>query len=206
MPIQPEDFYDDIDKSWDDTRERLRDAVTNAKSKYRTGNLSYLDGDVPHIRTVVLRGASDDLSHIHFHTDYRSSKVKALSKHPQCNFHFYVPDDKLQIVATGTAIVHYQDGITQAAWDKTRRLSKRCYLADPAPGTQSDIPTAGFPEHFQNNTHKDDDAEAGYRNFCVVKIHVKNWDRVYLRSTGNRRIKYDFKDNQNTPEGRWLVP
>ena len=201
-----EDFYNHIDESWAHTQSLLVRAIKDRTSPLRTGNIAYIEGHKPQIRTVVLRHVSDDLTQLGFHTDYRSPKVRALLENPNIQMHFYAPSEKTQLIAEGSVQLHYKDDMAQAAWDKTQILSRRCYLSEESPSTISAVPTSGFPDEFKKNNQTEQDTLGGYDNFCVVHLNITHWDRLYLSHTGNRRIAFSWDQKQEKFNAEWLVP
>lgn len=200
------EFYNDAEKSWDHTYKMLSGAVKDRTSPFRTGNIAYVSEDRPQIRTVVLRHVAQDLREVGFHTDYRAPKVQAFLQNPNMTMHFYAPSEKLQFIADGTASIHYKDEIAQKAWEKTQLLSRRCYLSEAAPSDLSEYPTSGFPELLTANSHTLEESEAGYENFCVIRLHIISWERLYLHRKGNRRIGFHWDQKKELFTPQWLNP
>ena len=53
--------------------------------------------DVPHLRTVVLRGCDVEQQRLRFHTDKRSAKVLEISAKPKAAIHCYDASLKIQL-------------------------------------------------------------------------------------------------------------
>ena len=195
--------YNDFDIAFNGTIARIKDGVLSRKSHFHTMQCGYNDLlGFPTIRTVVLRYAEHDISELRFHTDIRSKKVAALKNNNKISVHFYDVLDKTQICGTGTATVHHHDDISNQAWDKTNILSRRCYLSELPPSTVMDYPASGLPEQFLENTHTIEDTHIGQDNFCVIALHIQQWDILYLKSSGNIRIHFDIENNTR----QWIIP
>jgi len=199
------EFYNSISFSYEYIKTQLLDAMGNRKNGLRTMQLCYIKGETPFCRTVVLRHCAPDLSSLHCHSDYRSPKVKAMMSKPNVSIHFYDPALKIQLSMNGMSEIQYKNAITEASWEKTQTLSRRCYLSRNAPSDLLKEPNAGFAEKFENNTQTKEETEIGYDNFCVIKTYIHQIDYLYLHKLGNRRILFQ-KDAHNEFAGQWLAP
>ena len=126
-----EDFREIEKKIWD----LLINAVTDRSSEFRTpvficGNDKDLDG-----RVVVLRKANQKDNFIQYHSDIRSSKIEKIKKNPNCSILFYGKEEKIQLRVKAECKVHFDDEITKESWEKTRHISRKCYLVTNSPGT-----------------------------------------------------------------------
>ena len=176
-----EDFSEIEKKIWD----LLINAVTDRSSEFRTpvficGNDKDLDG-----RVVVLRKADQKNSFVQYHSDIRSSKI-----------------EKIQLRLKTVCKVHFNDDVTKESWDKTGHISRKCYLVTNGPGTESDRPTSGLDNKFDNFDYTKEESEEGYKNFCVIRCKVKSIEWLYLAAKGHRRAFFDLENNKKN----WLVP
>jgi 3-hydroxyisobutyrate dehydrogenase len=46
--------------------------------------------------------------------------------------------------------VNHENEVTKESWSKTQHISRKCYLVDNGPGTESDIPTSGLKPELDN--------------------------------------------------------
>ena len=193
-----EDFKEIEKKIWD----LLINAVTDRSSEFRTpvficGNDKDLDG-----RVVVLRKADQKNNFVQYHSDIRSSKIEKIQKNPNCSILFYGKQEKIQLRFKTVCKVHFNDDVTKKSWDKTGHISRKCYLVTNGPGTESDRPTSGLDNKFDNFDYTKEESEEGYKNFCVIRCKVKSIEWLYLAAKGHRRAIFDLENNKKN----WLVP
>ena len=194
-----EDFSEIKKKIWS----LLTDAVKNRSSEFRTpvficGNDKDLDG-----RVVVLRKADQKNSFVQYHSDIRSSKIEKIQKNPNCSILFYGKQEKIQLRFKTVCKVHFNDDVTKESWDKTGHISRKCYLVTNGPGTESDKPTSGLDNKFDNFDFTKEESEAGYKNFCVIKCKITSIEWLYLAAKGHRRALIDLNGSKKFT---WLVP
>ena len=194
-----EDFNQIEKKIWD----LLTNAVTDRNSEFRTpvficGNDKDLDG-----RVVVLRKADQKNNFIQYHSDIRSSKIEKIKNNPNCSILFYGKQEKIQLRLKTESKIHFNDAVTKESWEKTGHISRKCYLVTNGPGTESETPTSGLDNKFDNFDFTKEESEAGYKNFCVIKCKVKSIEWLYLAAKGHRRAFIDFKGSNKFT---WLVP
>ena len=193
-----EDFSEIEKKIWS----LLVDAVKNRSSEFRTpvficGNDKDLDG-----RVVVLRKADQQNNFIQYHSDIRSSKIEKIKKNPNCSILFYGKEEKIQLRIKAECAVNHDNEITKESWDKTGHISRKCYLVTKRPGTESDKPTSGLDNKFDNFDFTKEESEAGYKNFCVIRCNIKSIEWLYLAAKGHRRALFDLENSKKN----WLVP
>ena len=180
----------------------LTNAVKDRSSEFRTpvficGNDKDLDG-----RVVVLRKADQQNNFIQYHSDIRSSKIEKIKKNPNCSILFYGKEEKIQLRIKAECVVNHDDEITRKSWEKTGHISRKCYLVTNGPGTESDKPTSGLDNKFDNFDFTKEESEAGYKNFCVIRCNIKSIEWLYLAAKGHRRALFDLEKNKKS----WLVP
>ena len=193
-----EDFSEIEKKIWS----LLVDAVKNRSSEFRTpvficGNDKDLDG-----RVVVLRKADQQNNFIQYHSDIRSSKIEKIKKNPNCSILFYSKEEKIQLRVKAECAVNHDNEITRESWEKTGHISRKCYLVTNGPGTESDKPTSGLDNKFDNFDFTKEESEVGYKNFCVIRCNIKSIEWLYLAAKGHRRAFFDLENNKKN----WLVP
>ena len=198
QPAYYEDFSEIKKKIW----LMLDDAVTNRSSQFRIptficGNQSDFDG-----RIVVLRKSDQSNNLLQFHSDIRSDKIEKLKKNPNAAMLFYDKEEKIQVRLKVECIVNHNNNVTKESWSKTQHISRKCYLVDNGPGTESDIPTSGLKPELDNFEFTMEQSEEGYKNFTVIQCKVKSIEWLYLAAKGHRRARFDIETNKDT----WLVP
>ena len=180
----------------------LKEAVKDRNSEFRTpaficGDNKDLDG-----RIVVLRKVDPKNNFIQFHSDIRSTKIKQIKKNPNCSMLFYGKKEKIQLRLKTECEVNFNNEITKESWKKTGHISRKCYLVTNSPGTESEKPTSGLDNKFDNFDFTKEESEAGYKNFCVIRCNIKSIEWLYLAAKGHRRALFDFENNKKN----WLVP
>ena len=198
QPAYYEDFNEIKRKIW----LMLDDAITNRASQFRIptficGDQSDFDG-----RIVVLR-KSDQLNNtVQFHSDIRSDKIEKLKKNPKAAMLFYDKDEKIQVRLKIECIVNHNNETTEESWAKTQHISRKCYLVDNGPGSESSSPTSGLKPELDNFEFTMEQSEEGYKNFTVIQCKIKLIEWLYLAAKGHRRARFDLVTKKDT----WLVP
>tara|TARA_B100000214_G_scaffold371841_1_gene348976 strand:+ start:684 stop:1292 length:609 start_codon:yes stop_codon:yes gene_type:complete len=178
-------------------------AVNDRSSEFRTpvficGDEKDLDG-----RVVVLRKADQQNNLLQYHSDIRSSKIKKIKKNPNCSILFYGKQEKIQLRVKAECDVNYNNDVTKESWEKTGHISRKCYLVTYGPGTESDKPTSGLDNKFDNFGFTKEESEVGYKNFCVIKCKIKSIEWLYLAAKGHRRALIKLGDSNKF---KWLIP
>ena len=198
QPTYYEDFNEIKKKIWS----MLDDAVTNRSSQFRIptficGHNNDIDG-----RIVVLRKSDQQNNLVQFHSDIRSDKIELLKNNPNAALLFYDKDEKIQVRLKVNCIINHKNDIAKNSWEKTQHISRKCYLVDSGPGTESDVPTSGLKPELDNFDYTKEQSEEGYKNFTVIQCKIKSIEWLYLAAKGHRRAKFDLESNKDT----WLVP
>ena len=180
----------------------LNNAVTNIKSSFRIpvficGEKSDFDG-----RIVVLRKADKNNKIVQFHSDIRSDKIKKLKKNTNASILFYDKEEKIQVRLKVKCMVNHANEVTKESWSKTQHISRKCYLVDDNPGSESTTPTSGLKPDLDNFEFTKEKSEEGYKNFTVIQCNIKSMEWLYLAAKGHRRAKFDLENNKEC----WLVP
>jgi len=199
QPAYYEDFSEIEKKIWS----LLDDAITNRNSSFRIpvficGNKDNFDG-----RIVVLRKSDQSNKILQFHSDIRSNKVKKLKDSNNASMLFYDKEEKIQIRIKVECTVNHQNDITKQSWLKTGHMSRKCYLVDNGPGTESPTPTSGLKPELDNFEFTMEQSEEGYKNFTVIQCKIKNIEWLYLAAKGHRRARLEYS---NYTKGYWLIP
>ena len=198
QPAYYEDFIEIKKKIW----LMLNDAVKNRSSQFRIptficGTADKIDG-----RIVVLRKSDQSNNLVQFHSDIRSDKIEILKKNPNASMLFYDKDEKIQVRLKVNCVINHKNEITKTSWDKTQHISRKCYLVEKGPGTESDVPTSGLKPELDNFDYTKEQSEMGYKNFTVIQCKIKSIEWLYLAAKGHRRARFDLENNKDI----WLVP
>jgi len=198
QPAYYENFSEIKKKIW----LMLDDAITNRSSQFRIptficGEQSNFDG-----RIVVLRKSDQKNDIVQFHSDIRSDKISKLKKIQKLQWLFYDKEEKIQVRLKVECVVNHNNDVTKESWSKTQHISRKCYLVDSGPGTESDIPTSGLKPELDNFEFTMEQSEEGYKNFTVIQCKIKSIEWLYLAAKGHRRAKFDLENNKDT----WLIP
>ena len=198
QPAYYENFKEIKKKIWS----MLDDAVTNRSSTFRIpvfvcGDQKDFDG-----RIVVLRKSDQSNNLLQFHSDIRSDKIEKLKKNPKAAMLFYDKDEKIQVRLKIECVVNHNNEITKESWLKTQHISRKCYLVDNGPGSESASPTSGLKPELDNFEFTMEQSEEGYKNFTVIQCKIKLIEWLYLAAKGHRRARFDLETKKDT----WLVP
>ena len=155
-------------------------------------------------RVVVLRKFDPINMILNFHTDYRSPKVSNLKQNNKSMLVFYDHKLKIQMRIKTTSIINYQNEIAKEMWDKTKLLSRKCYLTSKDPSSLTSLPEDGIPEHLIGKEPEFEESEKGYKNFTVIENKINEIDWLYLKISGHRRLNLLFQNNK--PQFQWLIP
>jgi len=198
QPAYYEDFREIKKKIWS----MIDDAVTNRSSAFRIpvfvcGDQKDFDG-----RIVVLR-KSDQLNNLlQFHSDIRSEKISKLKNNNSASMLFYDKKEKIQVRIKAECTINHDNEVTKESWLKTGHMSRKCYLVDNGPGTESPTPTSGLKPELDNYEFTKEQSEEGYKNFTVIQCKIKSIEWLYLAAKGHRRARFDLENNKEY----WLVP
>ncbi|MDC1279784.1 pyridoxamine 5'-phosphate oxidase family protein [Pelagibacteraceae bacterium] len=195
-------YYEDLGEIQNKYWSMLDDAVTNRASPFRIPVFMSTNQDEIDGRIVVLRKSDRGNSLLQFHTDFRSPKVDILKKNNKASLLFYDKEEKIQLRVKVECEVNNQNSTTEESWKKTQHISRRCYLTDSPPGTNSDNPTSGMISKLESFDYTMKQSEEGFKNFTVVKCKIKSIEWLYLAAKGHRRARFDLENNKDT----WLVP
>ena len=198
QPAYYEDFNEIKKKIWS----MLNNAVKDRSSPFRIpvficGDQSNFDG-----RIVVLRKSDEKNSLVQYHSDIRSDKITKLKANKNAAMLFYDKEEKIQVRLKVECKINHDNDVTKESWLKTGHMSRKCYLVDNGPGTESDIPTSGLKPKLDNFEFTMDQSEVGYKNFTVIQCKIKFIEWLYLAAKGHRRAKFDLENNKDA----WLVP
>ena len=197
-PAYYEDFLEIEKKIW----LMLNDAITNRSSPFRIpvficGDQSDFDG-----RIIVLRKSDQSNNLIQYHSDIRSDKITKLKKNNNASMLFYDKEEKIQLRLKVECKINYNNQITKDSWLKTAHMSRKCYLVNDGPGTDSPTPTSGLKPELDNFEFTMEQSEEGYKNFTVIQCKIKSIEWLYLAAKGHRRARFDLVNKKKF----WLIP
>ena len=198
QPAYYEDFKEIKKKIWS----MLDDAVTNRSSQFRIpvficGDQKDFDG-----RIVVLRKSDQSNNLVQFHSDIRSDKIPKLKNNKSASMLFYDKEEKIQVRLKVECTINHSNEITKESWSKTGHISRKCYLVENGPGTESPNPTSGLKPELDNFEFTMEQSEEGYKNFTVIQCKIKTVEWLYLAAKGHRRARFEVDNNKEY----WLVP
>ena len=198
QPAYYEDFKEIKKKIWS----MLDDAVTNRSSQFRIpvficGDQKDFDG-----RIVVLRKSDQSNNLVQFHSDIRSDKIPKLKSNKSASMLFYDKEEKIQVRLKVECTINHSNEITKESWSKTGHISRKCYLVENGPGTESPNPTSGLKPELDNFEFTMEQSEEGYKNFTVIQCKIKTIEWLYLAAKGHRRARFELDNNKEY----WLVP
>ena len=194
----PNSIYTDI-------KNLLLKAVKDRSHPYHTPvfNNTSID-NITESRIVVLRKFNEKKLILNFHTDYRSPKIQELNKNNKSSFLFYDTTNKIQLRIKTVSKINNQNDLTKKAWGLTKLPSRKCYLTNSPPSSETDKAEDGIPIHLKGIDPKRDESEIGYKNFTVVENQIKIIDWLHLASSGHRRLKIDCQ--KKIIKFVWLIP
>ena len=195
LEVQLPDKYNEISQTLESANLILTNAVENAKTLFHTLAVSSIDNNQIATRVMVLREFNLKERYIRFHTDYRAAKIDHYSENNSASVLGYDPNLKIQIKLQGSISVHYNDQVTQAAWEGSTTRSKKCYSVKG--GSTLEI---SDPKEYDL---KDGNIEDGYINFAVLKFSFNNLEFLHLKSSGHRRALHSWNESFAST---WLVP
>ena len=198
QPAYYEDFKEIKKKIWS----MLDDAVTNRSSQFRIpvfvcGDQKDFDG-----RIVVLRKSDQSNNLVQFHSDIRSDKIAKLKSNKNASMLFYDKEEKIQVRLKVECNIHHNNETTKESWSKTGHISRKCYLVENGPGTESPKPTSGLKPELDNFEFTMEQSEEGYKNFTVIQCKIQSIEWLYLAAKGHRRARFELDNNKEY----WLVP
>jgi hypothetical protein len=162
-------------------------------------------GGAPDARTVVLRQAQRGRRMLRLHSDARSDKIAHMRDEPRIALNFYDPSEQTQVRIAAVSRLHERDSFADEAWAALSPMSRRCYLAQAKPGSETDWPDSGLPPDFRERRPSEAESHGGRANFVAVECEVTSIDWLYLTSSGNRRAKFAWTSD-GRPLMNWLMP
>ena len=195
MEVTPEIVAQDI-------RDCLWKGANSRKSPMHSPVLVTADAQA---RVLVLRDFDSESMMLRFHTDARSPKVSAIAANPSVTILAYDPDAKVQLRIAGTARIERTSDTAQSSWNASNNFARRCYLAEAAPGSESNRAVSGLPEWADGILPTDEQIAPARENFAILLVQICEVDWLYLAHGGHRRAKIRFIDG-GAGDFSWVVP
>lgn len=196
-------FYGDLDLSLAHARALLEDGVSRRKAAAHQPVLATHSGDgPPRQRVMVLRGVDWSTRTLRFHTDVRGAKVDEVANNSAASALIYDPQAKVQLRLRGQARVEGGASVDHL-WQATHNYARRCYLADPPPGTPLSQGRNGLPDWAQGIEPTDAQLIPARENFAALFLRVDEIEWLYLAHQGHRRARWTWSQSW---VGTWLVP
>lgn len=202
-----DEVIDDLDEVRADIFRRLGRAAKDRRSAMHTPVIGTVRADgTPSQRVMVLRAFDPATATLRFHTDSRAAKVDELGLGAPISVLAYDPAAKRQFRLSGTGRIELHGDTADKAWNDATLFARRCYLADPAPGTLSDIPVSGLPSDIEGRKPENDaEVAPGRANFAVLLAEIETIEFLHLAHTGHRRAIFELQPDGSW-HGQWLVP
>ena len=196
-------YYEDLTEIKKKIWSLFDNAVSYRNSPFRLpvficGEQSDFDG-----RIVVLRKSDQSNNLIQYHSDIRSDKIAKLKKNRNAAMLFYDKEEKIQVRLKVECAINFNNDITKESWLKTGHMSRKCYLLDDGPGSESEKPTSGLKHELDNFEFTIEQSEEGYKNFTVIQCKIKSIEWLYLAAKGHRRARFEYGNNKKE---YWLIP
>ena len=180
---------------FEDIKRNLTLGVKDRKHSFHTPVFSNIDNeDGIKSRVVVLRQFDSANMVLNFHTDFRSPKTFDLQQNNNSLFVFYDHKLKIQLRIKTTSVINNQNNITEEMWEKTKLFSRKCYLTEKAPSSNTNLPEDGIDKSLRGKEPSLEESEKGYKNFTVVQNQIQEIDWLYLAASGHRRLKIIIKE------------
>ena len=154
----------------------------------------------PDIRNVVLRDVDELSNTISFHTDIRSKKIDQIINNSDVCALFYNQKEKIQLRLYGKIYAVKDKCVLKERWNKSKNMSKLCYLNKYPPGEKILSAKDYLPD--DNDLENIDN---GLKNFSILNINIQSIDWLNLSYKGHERMIIEFFDNSNV-KFKWVAP
>ncbi len=182
----------------------LHNGVRNSRHPFHRPTLASMDENKPEMRTVILRGFSENDRTLICYCDARTPKVSQIRGNPKVSWLFYHPEKCIQLRLSGTASVHTGDKTAELQWEKVRLTSRFNYSSGTPPGSPTEKPTLDPPSFLRYKAHKLLDHPQARNNFAVIVCRFDQMDWLLLKLTGHIRAKFYWEDNRI--DASWVIP
>ncbi|MFZ7110848.1 MAG: pyridoxamine 5'-phosphate oxidase family protein [Desulfatiglandales bacterium] len=182
----------------------VHEGVRNFRHPFYRPALTTMNGNKPEVRTVILRGFSENERTLVCHCDARTPKVAQILDNPHVSWLFYHPGKWIQVRLSGTASIHAHDETAESQWKKVRLRSRINYCGEIPPGSPSEQGTSGLPDFLRDKVPKVFDHSMARKNFAAIVCRFDEMDWLLLRLTGNIRAKFHWDGNRM--DASWVIP
>ena len=190
---------------FEDIKKNLTRGVKDRKHSFHTPVFCNVDDQKTiESRVVVLREFDSHNMILNFNTDFRSPKIAGLMKNSNSVFVFYDQKLKVQLRIKTLSSINNQNIITEKMWERTKLVSRKCYLTQIPPSSVTSLPEDGIDVSLKGKEPSLEESEKGYKNFTVVQNKIHQIDWLYLAASGHRRLKIILK--HNIPSFNWIIP
>ncbi|MEO9469169.1 flavin-binding protein [Parasphingorhabdus sp.] len=201
-----EAFLDDLILSLGKGWSLLAEGALNRKSPFHSLSVATISGKLPSQRIMILREVNPDKRILRFNTDMRTSKVSDISLSQPISVLAYHPEMKIQMRLSGLARIETTSEAADTAWDQASLYGKRCYLAQPAPGSPVSRPTSGLDPLMEGRKPEAEEVLPARKNFGILIAEINQIDWLYLAHTGHRRAEFRWNSQSRDWDSGWLVP
>ncbi|MEM9208060.1 MAG: pyridoxamine 5'-phosphate oxidase family protein [Pseudomonadota bacterium] len=177
----------------------LQTGVDVASSPLHTPSIATVGALGPMQRTVVLRFVDPAERLLICHTDRRAAKAREIIDKPAMSWHFYDRKLKLQLRLHGRGVLHTDDPLADACWERSAARSRVCYNTAVGPGTPVKRPPLA-PGAIASEA----EAADARSNFAAIACRVVFMDWLYLSREGHRRAILDLSRESATAS--WVTP
>lgn len=191
---------DVLDSSW----RMFHKGLGNFRHPFYRAVLTTLNGKKPELRTVILRGFSEEDRILICHCDARSPKVTQIQENPNVSWLFYHPKKWLQLRLSGTAQVHTDDETAESHWKKVKLHNRINYSAESPPGSPIEKPVSDPPDSHPDSASKLPGHPDARKNFAVIVCRFDELDWLRLKLTGHIRAKFHWEGNRM--DASWTIP
>jgi len=191
---------DILNSSW----RMFHKGLGNFRHPFYRAVLTTIEGNKPALRTVILRGFSEQDRILICHCDSRSPKVNQIRENPNVSWLFYHPKKWLQLRLSGTAQVHTDDETAEAHWKIVKLHNRINYSAESPPGAPTEKPVPGPPETPADSASKLPAHPGARKNFAVIICRFDELDYLRLKLTGHIRAKFLWEDNRM--DASFIIP
>lgn len=178
-----------------DLLQNARNELVNGTVKkghpFRYFTLATQNGQVPALRTVVLRKVQSNFVLV-IYTDSRSRKIVELGLNPIVSVLFYHPVKLLQISISGRAKIILKGTEYEEAWNSIPLKSRKDYTTIQSPSRPIKSPDA---VSYDNEVP----------NFALIKIIPETIEYLQLKRPNHLRALFT-KNEKEEWEGSFLCP
>ena len=191
MPILKES--DSLEEILAATRSEIAKGAVRRKHPFHQTVLTTLGEKGPESRWVVFRKLTDE-NNLLIYTDWRSAKVRELTRDPHASLLFYHAKQGFQVRIRAEVVLHRKDQLTAVYWPGVKSAGSRNYNSVLPPGEAIHNPREG-------NKLFD---EAVDSHFTIIELIPTALEVLQLGREGHIRATFSLSDGEW--QGHFLVP